>query len=232
MVAGKFGASMVTCIAVAMLVAFSASVSGVQAKSDSRVLNVVETQDVERQIVIEMPSLQELEELLLTLPEDVRNCIIELAGEGYLDPVLWLVDNVQTIIVDIDGKAHINMMAWERSDSLEVNCHFSWHGVIAMTFVPQEDSTDLSEPLLVTLDMKNAQFIAHATLVWEAPYIADLMVNAHVNGDATIGLNSEDPAVLLEFDLSSHLLLKISDGELQMLKIWIPSWLDAVLAEI
>jgi hypothetical protein len=57
------------------------------------------------------------------------------------------------------------------------------------------------------------------------PYVIELKVNVHVNGDATI-----DDAE--EYDISFHVLLKISDGELQMLKIWVPTWLDAMLAEI
>ncbi|MDD1765877.1 MAG: hypothetical protein LUO84_05440 [Methanomassiliicoccales archaeon] len=230
MAIGRFGTSLTATVMVVMLVVLSFSATNVSAKSEDRVLKIVETRDVNGIVDIKVPTRQNLWDFYSALPSDVQDCIEALMAAGYLDPALWLADNVETIQVQVDGKAHINIMAWERNGALDVNCHFAWHGEIVFTLIPRD--TLVLPVQQITLDIKNAQFMMHATIASETSDITDLMINVHVNGYATIAAGNDLGGSALELDVSFHVLLKISNSELQMLKIWVPSWLDAMLAGI
>jgi len=227
MTVGRFGTSLVASIVVVMLVALSFSATGVSAKSDSRVLKIVETQDVVYEKEMPVPEPEEMLALLDKLPQGLQDYILGLHADGSLEPILGFLARVDTVRLQLDGKAHINLMVWDRGGTWDLNVHFAWYGSIVMTFIMKTSVIETKE-LRIALDIKNAQFMAHATVVETDLASMDLMVNAHVKGTATIGCEVGP----WEIDLSSHVLLKVSDGELQMLKIWIPSCLDAMLAEI
>ncbi|MGD0057586.1 MAG: hypothetical protein ABSB83_07040 [Methanomassiliicoccales archaeon] len=111
-------------------------------------------------------------------------------------------------------------MVWDNGESLDLNLHLSWQGTVVLTPYKRDTGGILAQ---ITLDFKNTQFMKHARVICQPPYIVDLMVNMHVNGETT-----RDDAE--GWDISYHVLLKISDSELQMLRIWVPSQLDAILA--
>jgi len=224
MTAWKLRGSIVACLALAALLAISASASGVTAKSDMRDLKIVETQDVDFSTVVELPSSDEVAAFLSENPE-IENALLTILGADRLDQIGDFLDTVGAIGIDVDGKVHINMMVWVSEDSADIKLHLSWHGTVVVTLIERGGTDDIAQ---IALDFKNMQFMTHPTVAFESPYVIDLKVNAHVNGEATL-TTMEDTE---ECDISFHLLLKMSDGELQMLKIWVPSWLDAMLAEI
>jgi hypothetical protein len=219
--AGKFRGSIVACLALAALLAISASAGGVAAKSDTRVLKIVETQDVDFSTVVGLPDSEGIWEFL-EANHAIRDALLTILDMDCLDQAREFLDAVGAIGIDVDGKVHINMMAWVNEDSADIKLHLSWHGTVVVTLIERGSTKPLAN---ITLDFKNIQFMTHATIAFEPPYVIELKVNVHVNGDAMI-----DDAE--EYDISFHVLLKISDGELQMLKIWVPTWLDAMLAEI
>lgn len=219
--AGRSRGSIVACIALAALLAISASASGVAAKSDMRVLKIVETQDVDFSTVVGLPDSDEISEFLEANPA-IRDALLTILDMDCLDQAGEFLDAVGAIGIDVDGKVHVNMMVWVNEDNADIKLHLSWHGTVAMTLLERDSGAVLAQ---IALDFKNIQFMTHVTIAFEPPYVIELKVNVHVNGDATI-----DDAE--EYDISFHVLLKISDGELQMLKIWVPTWLDAMLAEI
>lgn len=217
---GEFRGSIIVCLALAVLLTISASAGAVTAKSNERVLKIVETQDVDFSTTIPLPEPDEVYVFLEANPE-IRDALLAILGEDCLELAGWFLDTVEAIGIDIDGKIHINLMAWINEDTADIKLHLSWHGTVVVTLFEREGPNSLT----IALDFKNVQLMTHATVVCEWPYVVDLKMNVHTNGEATI-----DSTV--EYDISFHVLLKISDGELQMLKIWVPSWLDAILAEI
>jgi hypothetical protein len=231
MKAGGFGASFVACTVVAMLVVLSASAGGVAAKSDNRVLKVVETQDVDLSVVVELPSSNEVIAFLEENPE-IADMLVGALGLDCLESAAHFLENIGAVGIDLDGKAHINMFAWVNDESLDVKLHFVWHGTITLTLFEREPSGFGSPVMSINLDIKNAQLMTHATFIGTPPYVVDVMLNAHVVGEATIAVGDSVAEGSPEFDISCHVLLKISDGQLQMLKITVSSWLDAMLAEI
>ncbi len=217
---GKFRGSILACLALAAVLTISASASAVTAKSDSRVLKIVETQDVDFATAIPLPTPEDMAAFLAANPE-IADALLELLGEDCLEQAAWFLDTVGSVDIDVDGKIHINLMAWVNEDAADIKLHASWHGTIVVTLNEREGPGSLE----IALDLKNVQLMTHTTVICESPYVVDLKMNAHANGEAaTDGIAG--------LDISFHIFLKISDGELQMLKIWVPSWLDAILAEI
>jgi hypothetical protein len=231
MKAGRFGASFVACAVVAMLIVLSASAGGVAAKSDNRILKVVETQDVDQSVVVELPTSDEVTAFMMNNPE-ITNMLVNALGFDCLQSAAGFLDNIGTVVIDLDGKAHINMFAWTDGESLDVKLHFVWHGTIALTFYARADAGLESPVMSINLHIKNAQLMTHATFIGTPPYVVDVMLNFHVVGDATIAVESSVAEGSPEFDISCHVLMKISDGQLKMLNIMVPSWLDALLAGI
>ena len=230
MKAGRFGASFVACAVVAMLIVLSASAGGVAAKSDNRILKVVETQDVDQSVVVELPTSDEVTAFMMNNPE-IANMLVNALGFDCLQSAAGFL-NIGAVVIDLDGKAHINMFAWTDGESLDVKLHFVWHGTIALTFYAREDAGLESPVMSINLHIKNAQLMTHATFIGTPPYVVDVMLNFHVVGDATIAIGDSVAEGSPEFDISCHVLMKISDGQLKMLKIMVPSWLDALLAGI
>jgi hypothetical protein len=99
---------------------------------------------------------------------------------------------------------------------LDIDAHVAWHGSIALTI---GDGPEL------VFDLKNAQLKVSGSVPASMENL-DLKVNFHINGQLLV--DGTDIAL----DLSTHVLLKINDGQLTSFKIWLPAELEELLLDI
>jgi hypothetical protein len=126
------------------------------------------------------------------------------------------VDPQTEVMVHLDGKLHVNAMAWEKKDALEINVHVVWHGSIDLQI---GDGPELA------FEFKNAQFKMSGSVPSSFEYL-DLKVNFHINGQLSVNGAEE------ELDLSTHILLKIGDGQITSFKVWLPGMVEEYLLDL
>ncbi len=141
---------------------------------------------------------------LIELADPDLAWVLELVPEEWLENADLGPETVVT--VDLDGKVHVNAFCKEQGDLVRVKVHMAWHGSIGIAVEGMPE---------VRLDLKNAQLMVEGYLPADDPEAIDLKVNFHVNGVLT---SNE----MVELDLGTHLLLKVQDGEIAQLKIWMP----------
>lgn len=130
--------------------------------------------------------------------------------------ILYSIDPDTEVNVRLDGKLHINAMVSEKKDALDVDMHVVWHGTIGLQIA------DMPE---FVFDFKNAQLKMSGS-VPAAIEDMDLKVNFHINGQVSVDGAEEG------LDLSTHVLLKINDGQITSLKIWLPELLEEHLLDL
>jgi hypothetical protein len=175
-------------VMLSMTLAFSAATGTVEAK-ESKDLKMVEERDID---VTSSFTLQELasSELVALLPPDVL---------GTIDP--------QTeVTIHLDGMLHVNALAWEKKDALDIDAHVAWHGSIVL---------QIGEGPELAFEFKNAQLKVSAS-VPSSQQDLDLKVNFHINGQLSVD------GVEAGLDLSTHVLLKLNDGQITSFKLWLP----------
>ena len=181
-----------------MVLAFSAAAAPVEAK-DSKAFKMVEERTVDATFSFTLAEIAS-SELVALLPPDVI---------GAVDP--------QTVVtVHLDGKLHVNAMAWEKQDALDINVHVVWHGSIDLQIGSYPE---------LAFEFKNAQLKVSASVPSSLEDL-DLKVNFHINGQLSVG------GVEQGLDLSTHVLLKINDGQITSFKIWLPEMVEEYLLEL
>jgi hypothetical protein len=141
--------------------------------------------------------------------------LMELAEDPDLAWVLELIpperladldlDPEVLVTIDLDGRVHVNAFLKESGDAYRAKVHLAWHGNIGLQV---EGMPSLN------IEVKNAQLMFDGRIAGDME-ATDLKVNFHVNGDLTGGEGAE-------MDLGTHLLLKIDDGQITQLKVWLP----------
>ena len=130
--------------------------------------------------------------------------------------VLYSLDPTTEVTVHLDGQLHINAQAWAREDALDINAHVTWDGSIELQITGQPD---------LVFDFKNAQLKVDASVPPTMDDL-DLKVNFHINGEVSV------PGMAEGIDLSTHVLLKIQDGQITSFKLWLPEVLEDYLANV
>ena len=228
----------VAILAAVMMISISvvAVPSEGKAKGDCDISKIVENGDIDEIIVIPVPSSEDLEGILESLDPEVRDMIVAWALENpeQTEMIVSLVDFIDEVQIILDGKYHINANVWERNGYCDANIHFHWKGIIAISFLHYEGGK-ATDALTIDMDVKCFQFILHLKDICiedDQICIDEVMVNTILRGDMSITSDLGIEYLPLELDLWSHLLLKIQDGEVTMLKVWLPSWFGMLTADI
>ncbi len=130
--------------------------------------------------------------------------------------VLYAIDPETEVTVRLDGKLHVNAMVSEKKDALEVDVHVVWHGSIGL---------QIGDGPEFLFEFKNAQLKISGSVPASIENL-DLKVNFHINGQLSVDGTEEG------LDLSTHVLLKITDGQIISLKIWLPELLEDQLLDL
>lgn len=228
----------VAILAALMMVSISvaAAPSEAKAKGDCDLSKIVENGDIDETIIIPVPSGEDLESILESLDPEVREMIVAWALENpeQAEMIVALVDFIDEVQIVLDGKYHINAHVWEKNGCCDANIHFHWKGTIAISFLHYE-AGEAIDALTIDMDVKCFQFILllkDICIEDDQICIDKVMVNTILRGEMSITSDLGIDCLPLELDLWSHLLLKIQDGEVTMLKVWLPSWFGMLAAEI
>lgn len=147
-----------------------------------------------------------------TLEEIASSELVALLPPEMLEDV----DPSTEVTVHLDGKLHVNAIARETDMGLDLNAHIVWHGSIGLQI---GDWPELA------FDFKNAQ-LKLSGLVPASVEDVDLKVNFHIKGQLSVGGVEEG------LDLSTHIVLKIDDGQLTSFKIWLPELVEEYLLDM
>jgi hypothetical protein len=228
----------VAILAAIMMISISVAAvpSEAKAKGDCNLSKIVENGDIDETIIMPLPSGEDLEGILESLDPEVRDMIVEWAIENpeQAEMIVALIDFIDEVQIVLDGKYHINAHVWERNGCYDANIHFHWKGTIAISFLHYE-AGEAIDALTIDMDVKCFQFILHLKDICiedDQICIDKVMVNTILRGEMSITSDLGIEYLPLELDLWSHLLLKIQDGEVTMLKVWLPSWLGILTAGI
>jgi len=183
---------------VILALALASSASPVAAASTTKECKAVVNTDVGPGWIDLTEPSPELMELFASLPPEIQGLLADVRA------------------VYADGSLHLNLIATEKKGSLDVNLHLSWHGTIALG--------DEAHNVLVEVDAKNAQVVAHLDIPLAGISGTEFMVHAHANADATIA--GAGAGVV---DFSFGVMLKYQAGELTGIKISLPGILDALI---
>jgi hypothetical protein len=212
-----------------MLISITATAGSMGEKNSCVVWKYVENEDVDLDFSVVFPTLEELYDFYEELPTEVQTMILQALESQDPETILGILDMIDRIDLSIDGKLHADIHVWEREETYDADIHIHWKGVISISFMATINE-DLVEIFGLELDIKNFQLILHLKDVQVEPLNPEeLMLNMILRGSATVNILCDSDYFAMELDLWSHLLLKIDDGGIQMLKIWLPSWFGAFL---
>lgn len=135
------------------------------ASASSKVVDVVETEQVS--FSYDVPA-----ELLDTLDEVCPDLI------PYYDA--W---QGQQLTLAVDGMVHLNLKVWEKKDCLDIKVQAFWHGTITAIIGGEE---------VLEIEIKNLQLMAHIELC-EDGSPEQVIVNVHMNGELATVTDMIDP---------------------------------------